>query len=90
MGARCQQGCPLTRYGPNCELKCTCKNGGLCNPVDGSCTCALGWTRNYCEKGVRTVEFAAGFLEDVSASQVIMEETENMKAGQASMDPTAL
>lgn len=27
---------------------------------------------------VRTVEFAAGFLETVSASQVIMEETANM------------
>ena len=43
--------CPPTKYGPNCELKCTCKNGGLCNPVDGSCTCALGWTGDYCEKG---------------------------------------
>lgn len=43
--------CPPTKYGPNCELQCTCKNGGLCNPVDGSCTCALRWTGDYCEKG---------------------------------------
>lgn len=43
--------CPPTKYGPNCELKCTCKNGGLHSPVDGSCTCALGWTEDYCEKG---------------------------------------
>ncbi|GAB5576685.1 multiple epidermal growth factor-like domains protein 6 [Prionailurus iriomotensis] len=39
-----------TMCGPNCELKCTCKNGGLCNPVDGSCTCYLRWTGNYCGK----------------------------------------
>lgn len=44
-------GYPQTMYGPNYELKCTCKNDRLCNPVDGRCTWGLGWTGNYCEKG---------------------------------------
>ncbi|CAD7690959.1 unnamed protein product [Nyctereutes procyonoides] len=44
--------CDLVTGGPNCELKCTCKNGGPCSPVDGSSTCGLGWTGNYCEKHV--------------------------------------
>lgn len=43
-------GCSQTTCSPNCELKCTCKNGGPCSPVDGSSTCGLGWTGNYCEK----------------------------------------
>ncbi|KAB0402934.1 hypothetical protein E2I00_003068, partial [Balaenoptera physalus] len=74
-GARCQHGCPPTKYGPNCELKCTCKNGGLCNP--NVFLVIMVWAAILIAS-VRTVEFATGFLEAVSASQVIMEETANM------------
>ncbi|RMC01944.1 hypothetical protein DUI87_21106 [Hirundo rustica rustica] len=40
------------QYGPNCLLACTCQNGGICDHVDGNCTCGLGWTGRSCEKGM--------------------------------------
>lgn len=43
--------CPQGQYGPNCHLTCTCQNGGICDHVDGNCTCGLGWTGRSCEKG---------------------------------------
>ncbi|OXB82515.1 UNVERIFIED_CONTAM: hypothetical protein H355_000773 [Colinus virginianus] len=38
------------RYGPSCRLMCTCQNAAICDHVDGSCTCGLGWTGKSCEK----------------------------------------
>lgn len=43
--------CPQGQYGPSCHLTCTCQNGGICDHVDGNCTCGLGWTGRSCEKG---------------------------------------
>ena len=28
--------------------KCQCQNGAVCDPKDGSCTCAAGWRGTSC------------------------------------------
>lgn len=43
--------CPRGRYGVQCRRFCTCAEGGMCDPVNGSCRCGLGWTGQHCEKG---------------------------------------
>lgn len=43
--------CPRGRYGVQCRSFCTCANGGVCDPVNGTCRCGLGWTGQHCEKG---------------------------------------
>uniref|UniRef100_A0A8C3QRL3 EGF-like domain-containing protein n=1 Tax=Cyanoderma ruficeps TaxID=181631 RepID=A0A8C3QRL3_9PASS len=44
-------GCERHRYGPGCQQPCSCRNGGLCDTADGSCSCAPGWTGKSCELG---------------------------------------
>ena len=44
-------GCPQNRFGVNCEHACSCRNGGLCDSTNGSCSCSLGWTGPHCELG---------------------------------------
>lgn len=44
-------GCPQDRFGKGCELKCACRNGGLCHTTNGSCSCPLGWMGPHCEHG---------------------------------------
>lgn len=44
-------GCPQDRFGKGCELKCACRNGGLCHATNGSCSCPLGWMGPHCEHG---------------------------------------
>lgn len=44
-------GCPQDRFGKGCELKCACRNGGLCHATNGSCSCPLGWMGPRCEQG---------------------------------------
>lgn len=34
----------------NCVGKCTCENGGVCNPLNGSCFCTDGWLGDHCEQ----------------------------------------
>lgn len=48
---KCQLECPASTYGENCANKCTCKNDGQCDPVNGSCVCPPGWTGPTCEEG---------------------------------------
>ncbi|KAK7482987.1 hypothetical protein BaRGS_00025764, partial [Batillaria attramentaria] len=44
--------CPPMRYGPDCQLTCTCGGRGRgCHPVRG-CVCEDGWTGVYCEEDV--------------------------------------
>lgn len=43
--------CPRNRFGESCEHTCACRNGGLCHPASGSCSCRLGWTGPHCELG---------------------------------------
>ena len=34
--------------GAGCSITCDCKNGGVCNHVDGSCTCQAGFQGADC------------------------------------------
>ncbi|GAB0193059.1 tyrosine-protein kinase receptor Tie-1 [Grus japonensis] len=47
-GSRCSQG----YYGPDCALRCACRNGGSCNRFSG-CICPAGWHGQHCEKSDR-------------------------------------
>ena len=40
--------CPEGTFGSGCSETCACENEGLCNSVDGSCTCVGGWTGPTC------------------------------------------
>lgn len=44
--------CPRGRYGLQCRNTCSCQNGGLCDPVQGSCKCGVGWTGPHCDTGI--------------------------------------
>lgn len=46
--------CPRGRYGLQCRSTCSCQNGALCDPADGSCKCGLGWTGPRCDAGTTT------------------------------------
>ncbi|CAG2104937.1 unnamed protein product [Medioppia subpectinata] len=48
-GERCEEECPPGTYGLNCEKKCKCFNGGVCDPEDGHCVCKDGWIGLQCE-----------------------------------------
>lgn len=48
-------GCPPDRYGPMCSRECLCKNGGSCNPNDGSCSCAAGFYGAACTESMRLI-----------------------------------
>ncbi|XP_052067776.1 protein eyes shut homolog isoform X2 [Mytilus californianus] len=52
-------GCPLGRYGVNCEHFCHCK--GLCDSVTGQCTlgCFDGWTGERCDKACNNGYFGS-------------------------------
>ncbi|XP_033097912.1 uncharacterized protein LOC117101906 [Anneissia japonica] len=41
--------CPLSKYGPACDLDCpVCYNGGICDSVTSSCICPSGFTGSDC------------------------------------------
>lgn len=46
-GVKCEivlcAACPRGRYGAHCQSFCTCAEGGMCDPVNGSCTVDVGW-----------------------------------------------
>ncbi|XP_064459433.1 multiple epidermal growth factor-like domains protein 10 isoform X1 [Ornithodoros turicata] len=53
-GRDCVKGLPLkecdkNKYGPSCDSDCQCIRGA-CNPVNGKCTCDLGYTGPLCDK----------------------------------------
>lgn len=43
-------GCPLGKWGRDCEMDCKCQNGATCDPFDGNCMCTRGWTGVYCDQ----------------------------------------
>lgn len=43
--------CPAGSFGPRCRQRCQCDNRASCDHVSGACTCKVGWTGTYCEKG---------------------------------------
>ena len=48
-GVDCSIRCPSGTWGFGCNLTCQCLNGGACNTLDGTCTCAPGWRGAKCE-----------------------------------------
>lgn len=40
--------CKDGRYGPNCEHECLCLNGGVCQPIMGTCDCPPGYIGANC------------------------------------------
>ncbi|KAL7988819.1 hypothetical protein Chor_007738, partial [Crotalus horridus] len=48
-GVDCSINCPRGTWGLGCNLTCQCLNGGACNILDGTCTCAPGWRGEKCE-----------------------------------------
>ena len=49
MGENCTDPCPSGYYGDACAFRCRCKNGGTCDRMTGSCSCAPGWKGPNCE-----------------------------------------
>ncbi|NXB08856.1 PEAR1 protein, partial [Cnemophilus loriae] len=47
---RCQERCPVGRYGQDCQESCDCANGGQCFHVDGGCLCEAGFQGSRCEE----------------------------------------
>lgn len=43
-------GCPLGKWGRNCEMDCECQNGATCDPFNGDCMCTRGWIGTYCDQ----------------------------------------
>lgn len=44
----CQTVCPVNRFGINCRESCECLNGGVCNRINGNCTCGGFWRGQKC------------------------------------------
>lgn len=42
--------CPQGFYGLDCQQKCVCMNGGLCDHVSGECACRPGWIGQRCNQ----------------------------------------
>ena len=49
-GTDCEERCQAGKFGLRCKNDCLCKNGGLCDSVDGTCTCLGHWVGQYCDK----------------------------------------
>jgi hypothetical protein len=48
-GSFCESYCPDGSWGDGCAAKCTCDEHGVCNSVDGSCDCDIGWSGLNCD-----------------------------------------
>lgn len=42
--------CPQGFYGLDCQQRCVCMNGGLCDHVSGECACQPGWIGPHCNQ----------------------------------------
>ncbi|XP_078575417.1 uncharacterized protein LOC144861401 [Branchiostoma floridae x Branchiostoma japonicum] len=42
-------GCPVGRYGLECDKNCVCKNGARCHGFNGACECRPGWRGRACD-----------------------------------------
>lgn len=43
--------CALGHFGIDCQHKCECENGGVCDRESGRCSCPAGWMGTRCEMG---------------------------------------
>ncbi|VDO45390.1 unnamed protein product, partial [Onchocerca flexuosa] len=51
--------CRPGRYGKNCEYRCECYNGAICDRVTGQCTCAPGYLGATCQHEQFDIESVA-------------------------------
>ncbi|NXA01094.1 PEAR1 protein, partial [Nesospiza acunhae] len=49
-GEICSVPCPPGRFGPGCQGRCGCHNGGHCDPHGGQCQCSPGFTGEQCQE----------------------------------------
>ncbi|XP_077864795.1 LOW QUALITY PROTEIN: uncharacterized protein LOC144350481 [Saccoglossus kowalevskii] len=42
-------GCPIGKYGGNCQFDCLCKNGATCHGFNGACLCRDEWQGPACD-----------------------------------------
>lgn len=45
---RCQEECPVGRFGQDCAETCDCALGARCFPANGACLCEHGFTGHRC------------------------------------------
>lgn len=43
--------CAQGQHGLDCQQRCECQHGGLCDRQTGHCHCQPGWTGHKCERG---------------------------------------
>lgn len=48
LGPRCQEQCPMGRFGQDCAETCDCAPGARCFPANGACLCEHGFTGHRC------------------------------------------
>ena len=49
VGLFCGDPCPPGGFGFECSETCTCQQGS-CDPVNGTCSCAAGYSGDRCEQ----------------------------------------
>ncbi|XP_072249836.1 N-acetylglucosamine-1-phosphodiester alpha-N-acetylglucosaminidase isoform X1 [Leuresthes tenuis] len=49
-GNNCSHECLRGFYGDSCKQRCSCVNGGSCDPVHGHCTCPPGFHGETCQQ----------------------------------------
>uniref|UniRef100_A0A3B3DVC1 Platelet endothelial aggregation receptor 1 n=1 Tax=Oryzias melastigma TaxID=30732 RepID=A0A3B3DVC1_ORYME len=62
-GEDCSSACDDQHWGPVCHQQCKCKNGALCDPVEGACRCPPGFIGRYCEDPCPAGTFGKGCLQ---------------------------
>ena len=67
--------------GAGCSITCNCQNGGVCNHVDGSCTCQAGFQGADCATR-KSIFFAVypKYLSSLNAFLNALWATRNSKA----------
>jgi len=70
------EACSVGRYGDECGQSCHCMNGASCDPVNGTCTCAPGWSGSNC-----TERCPVGYYGMLCASQCLCSANNTESAG---------
>ncbi|CAC5415249.1 unnamed protein product [Mytilus coruscus] len=53
-GNKCDIECPSGHFGVNCTEQCDCPYNAVCNPIDGTCSCPIGYFSPKCEETNQT------------------------------------